>query len=151
MLRSPRLPGNGKAKLDPVHTIVYHAKENGESWVEFNEGRAEIPLADVLEAAENARVIRVEDPEKSAGETILFGKRGSVPEEERAPEASNALRTAETIAATLRLDTRTVKTVLEPYLLEEGLIVRTARGREATAKAREVIEKAWSVEGEAAA
>ena len=45
----------------------------------------------------------------------------------------------ETIAATLRMDPRTIRRVHEPYLLERGYIVRTSRGREATEKARRVI------------
>ena len=36
----------------------------------------------------------------------------------------------------LRLDPQELRLVNEPYLLERGYIQRTARGREATAKAR---------------
>jgi Holliday junction DNA helicase RuvB len=42
----------------------------------------------------------------------------------------------EAISATLRMDPNTVKLVHEPYLVERGYIVRGARGREATSKAR---------------
>jgi Holliday junction DNA helicase RuvB len=42
----------------------------------------------------------------------------------------------EAIAATLRLPSRTVRQVFEPYLVARGYLVRSARGREATLKAR---------------
>jgi len=38
----------------------------------------------------------------------------------------------ETIAASLREDKETIEDVYEPYLLQEGLIERTPRGRQAT-------------------
>jgi len=40
------------------------------------------------------------------------------------------------IAAALRMDLRTIERVHEPYLIEKGFVVRTARGRVATDKAR---------------
>ena len=39
------------------------------------------------------------------------------------------------IAAALRMDVRTIERVHEPYLIEKGFIIRTARGRVATEKA----------------
>jgi Holliday junction DNA helicase RuvB len=42
----------------------------------------------------------------------------------------------EAIAATLRLPSRTVRQVFEPYLVARGYLVRSSRGREATLKAR---------------
>ncbi|MBM4136622.1 MAG: Holliday junction branch migration DNA helicase RuvB, partial [Nitrospira sp.] len=38
----------------------------------------------------------------------------------------------ETIAASLREDKETIEDVYEPYLLQEGLLERTPRGRQAT-------------------
>jgi Holliday junction DNA helicase RuvB len=43
----------------------------------------------------------------------------------------------DSIAATLRLDPHAVRLVHEPYLVAQGYVVRSFRGREATAKARE--------------
>jgi len=40
------------------------------------------------------------------------------------------------IAAALRMDLRTIERVHEPYLIEKGFVIRTARGRVATEKAR---------------
>jgi holliday junction DNA helicase RuvB len=48
----------------------------------------------------------------------------------------------EAIAATLREDRETIEDVYEPYLLQEGLIERTARGRTATRRAYEHLGKA---------
>ncbi len=48
----------------------------------------------------------------------------------------------EAIAATLREDRETIEDVYEPYLLQEGLIERTARGRLATRRAYEHLGKA---------
>jgi Holliday junction resolvasome RuvABC ATP-dependent DNA helicase subunit len=45
----------------------------------------------------------------------------------------------DTIAATLNLDRITVRHVHERWLLEEGLVVRTPRGRALIAKGREVL------------
>jgi Holliday junction DNA helicase RuvB len=42
----------------------------------------------------------------------------------------------EALAATLRMDPATLRNVHEPFLLRRGYVVRTARGREATAEAR---------------
>ena len=47
----------------------------------------------------------------------------------------------EAIAATLREDRDTIEDVYEPYLLQEGLIERTARGRLATRRAYEHLGK----------
>jgi Holliday junction DNA helicase RuvB len=47
----------------------------------------------------------------------------------------------EAIAATLREDRETIEDVYEPYLLQEGLIERTARGRVATRRAYEHLGK----------
>jgi holliday junction DNA helicase RuvB len=47
----------------------------------------------------------------------------------------------EAIAATLREDRETIEDVYEPYLLQEGLIERTARGRQATRRAYEHLGK----------
>lgn len=47
----------------------------------------------------------------------------------------------EAIAATLREDRDTIEDVYEPYLLQEGLIERTARGRLATRRAYEHLRK----------
>jgi holliday junction DNA helicase RuvB len=47
----------------------------------------------------------------------------------------------EAIAATLREDRETIEDVYEPYLLQEGLIERTARGRLATRRAYEHLGK----------
>jgi holliday junction DNA helicase RuvB len=46
------------------------------------------------------------------------------------------------IAATLREDRETIEDVYEPYLLQEGLLERTARGRAATRRAYEHLGKA---------
>jgi Holliday junction DNA helicase RuvB len=48
----------------------------------------------------------------------------------------------EAIAATLREDKDTIEDVYEPFLLQEGLIERTARGRLATRRAYEHLGKA---------
>jgi Holliday junction DNA helicase RuvB len=42
----------------------------------------------------------------------------------------------EALASTLRIDAATLRNVHEPFLLRRGYVVRTARGREATAEAR---------------
>jgi holliday junction DNA helicase RuvB len=47
----------------------------------------------------------------------------------------------EAIAATLREDRETIEDVYEPYLLQEGLLERTARGRLATRRAYEHLGK----------
>jgi len=41
----------------------------------------------------------------------------------------------ESLAAALAEDRDTIEDVLEPYLIQQGLLARTARGRIATAKA----------------
>ena len=41
----------------------------------------------------------------------------------------------ETIAASLREDKETIEDVCEPFLLQEGLLERTPRGRQATRRA----------------
>jgi holliday junction DNA helicase RuvB len=40
------------------------------------------------------------------------------------------------VAAALRMDARTIERVHEPYLIEQGFVIRTSRGRVATEKAR---------------
>jgi len=40
------------------------------------------------------------------------------------------------VAAALRMDARTIERVHEPYLIEKGFVIRTARGRTVTAKGR---------------
>ncbi|ODA44421.1 Holliday junction DNA helicase RuvB [Thermodesulfovibrio sp. N1] len=47
----------------------------------------------------------------------------------------------ESIAASLREDKDTIEDVYEPYLMQEGFIERTARGRVATRLAYEVLKK----------
>jgi Holliday junction DNA helicase RuvB len=42
----------------------------------------------------------------------------------------------EALAAVLGMDAAAIRSIHEPYLLARGLVVRTARGREATAEAR---------------
>jgi Holliday junction DNA helicase RuvB len=48
----------------------------------------------------------------------------------------------ETLAASMREDRDTIEDVYEPFLLQEGLIERTPRGRLATRNAYEHIGKA---------
>ena len=40
------------------------------------------------------------------------------------------------VAAALRMDARTIERVHEPYLIEKGFVIRTARGRTVTVKGR---------------
>ena len=47
----------------------------------------------------------------------------------------------EALAATLGEDKNTIEDVYEPYLLKEGLIIRTSRGRQISSKASELLEK----------
>ncbi len=50
----------------------------------------------------------------------------------------------ESIAASLREDKETIEDVYEPYLMQEGFIERTARGRVATPLAYEILKKKTS-------
>jgi len=45
----------------------------------------------------------------------------------------------EALCATLSEDRTTIEDVYEPYLLKEGFLIRTPRGREISEKAREVL------------
>ena len=47
----------------------------------------------------------------------------------------------ETLAATMREDRETIEDVYEPFLLQEGLLERTSRGRVATRRAYEHLGK----------
>lgn len=47
----------------------------------------------------------------------------------------------EALCATLSEDRNTIEDVYEPYLLKEGFLIRTPRGREISQKARELIKK----------
>jgi Holliday junction DNA helicase RuvB len=49
----------------------------------------------------------------------------------------------ETLAAALSEDRDTLEDVFEPYLLQEGFIVRTKRGREATERAYRHLGVEW--------
>jgi len=53
----------------------------------------------------------------------------------------------ETLSATLSEDRNTIEDVYEPYLLKEGFLIRTPRGREISDKAIKHLEK-WSAENE---
>lgn len=53
----------------------------------------------------------------------------------------------ETIAAALGEDSETLEDVFEPYLLQEGFIARTKRGREATERAYRHLRKPFSARG----
>ena len=48
-----------------------------------------------------------------------------------------------TIAAALSEDERTIEDIIEPYLLANGYIERTARGRVATKKSYDLLEMAF--------
>jgi hypothetical protein len=63
--------------------VVYHLGPDGKAWVESEEGRLPIPREVALAAAEVGQVIEVPDLEDPGAGAILFGERGSVPEEER--------------------------------------------------------------------
>lgn len=50
----------------------------------------------------------------------------------------------ETLCATLAEDRTTIEDVYEPYLLKEGFLLRTPRGREISQKSREHLQKLGS-------
>src|SRR5688572_20539137 len=93
MLHTPRDPERD-GKRAPIYTIVFQTGPDGKGWAEFNEGRMEIPLRDILEIAGKARVIEVPPLAEGEGKTILLGQRGTVPKEERDTPATPAMRFA---------------------------------------------------------
>lgn len=88
------------------------------------DGRITAPIADEALAREGVDALGLDRLDRAFLQTIVEQYRGG-------PVGMGA------IAATLTEDAETLEDVVEPYLLKEGFVTRTASGRRATARAYE--------------
>ena len=88
------------------------------------DGRITAPIADEALAREGVDVLGLDRLDRAFLQTIVEQYRGG-------PVGMGA------IAATLTEDAETLEDVVEPYLLKEGFVTRTASGRRATERAYE--------------
>jgi Holliday junction DNA helicase RuvB len=88
------------------------------------DGRITAPIADEALAREGVDALGLDRIDRAFLQTIVEQYRGG-------PVGIGA------IAATLTEDAETLEDVVEPYLLKEGFVTRTASGRRATARAYE--------------
>lgn len=86
------------------------------------DGRVTAPIADEALRREGVDALGLDRLDRAFLQTIVEQYRGG-------PVGMNA------IAATLTEDAETLEDVVEPYLLKEGFVTRTASGRRATARA----------------
>ena len=83
------------AKRQSPYRVVFHVdRECREAWIWGEKGRVAVPLEAALQAVACGDIVTARDVENPGEDayTIRFGERGTVPEEERDPEASDAVR-----------------------------------------------------------